>query len=297
MARYDWPTHRYDDPSALDVSADGSRVFVTGRSNGVGTRPDYATVAYDAATGAHLWVARYNDAANAYDYARAVAVTPNGARVIVTGYTEGLVGAADRSVTIAYSAVSGAHVWLRSFQGKAGSVAYSLALSPDGSRAYVTGTRVGVNLPVTTVAYDARHGAREWVARYDRNGQLPTFTSVSPDGSRVYVSARDATAAFDASSGGKLWADRPALDSVIGMALPGDGSHVYVAGTSSGNMDAVAYDPISGARDWTSTFGVPGTSLSATSVVTSPDGAKVLVTGYCVVGGNTDFVTVAFSTA
>jgi outer membrane protein assembly factor BamB len=49
-----------DNASSVGASPDGSRVFVTGRSGAPGSQQIYATVAYDAATGAELWVARYN---------------------------------------------------------------------------------------------------------------------------------------------------------------------------------------------------------------------------------------------
>ena len=51
-------------PSAVAVSPDGAKVFVTGVSYGSTSGGDYATVAYDASTGAQLWVKRYNGPAN-----------------------------------------------------------------------------------------------------------------------------------------------------------------------------------------------------------------------------------------
>jgi hypothetical protein len=47
-----------DQATALRVSPDGSSVYVTGGSTGPTTSEDYATVAYDASTGASLWVKR-----------------------------------------------------------------------------------------------------------------------------------------------------------------------------------------------------------------------------------------------
>ncbi len=46
LSRYDGPAHLRDDATSLAVSQDGTRLFVSGRSLGVHTRQDYATVAY-----------------------------------------------------------------------------------------------------------------------------------------------------------------------------------------------------------------------------------------------------------
>ena len=54
-------------------------MFVTGQSKGATPdtdSSDYLTAAYNAATGAQLWTARYNGPGT-YDYAQAVAVSPD----------------------------------------------------------------------------------------------------------------------------------------------------------------------------------------------------------------------------
>jgi outer membrane protein assembly factor BamB len=56
--RYKGPADQDDNATGVGVSPDGRTVFVIGDS--WGTYPDYATVAYDASTGAALWVSRYN---------------------------------------------------------------------------------------------------------------------------------------------------------------------------------------------------------------------------------------------
>jgi outer membrane protein assembly factor BamB len=92
-SRYNSPASLNDDASAVAVSPGGAQVYVTGASFTVATKDDYATVAYNAATGAELWVTRYNDPTNRVDAASAVAVGPDGAQVFVTGYTgTGLTG-------------------------------------------------------------------------------------------------------------------------------------------------------------------------------------------------------------
>src|SRR5207302_8926010 len=76
--RYNGPGNSDDGATALGVTPDGSTVFVTGTSWGSGTNVDYATLAYDASTGAKLWVKRYNGPVNNADVAAAVGVSPHG---------------------------------------------------------------------------------------------------------------------------------------------------------------------------------------------------------------------------
>src|SRR5437868_2939584 len=63
---YNGPANRTDDASAIVVSPDRSKVFVTGRAAS-SSGWDYGTVAYDLSTGAPLWVRRYNGAGNGND--------------------------------------------------------------------------------------------------------------------------------------------------------------------------------------------------------------------------------------
>jgi hypothetical protein len=75
---------------------------VTGTSIGSTGSPDEATVAYDASAGAQLWLKRYNGPAGADDYAYALAVSPSGSAVFVTGESFGSTSSFDYA-TVAYS--------------------------------------------------------------------------------------------------------------------------------------------------------------------------------------------------
>ena len=84
--------------------------MVTGNSDGVGTDSDYATVAYDIATGAQLWVARHAGTADSLDISQSVTVTPDGRHVIITGFMDNVESRRDYE-TIAYSLATGEQVW------------------------------------------------------------------------------------------------------------------------------------------------------------------------------------------
>jgi DNA-binding beta-propeller fold protein YncE len=96
------PATNADYGNAVAVSPSGGTVFVTGTSDGATSQSDYATIAYNAATGAQLWVKRYNGPANGNDWAGSLAVSPNGGKVFVTGGSTGP-GSGYDYTTIAYS--------------------------------------------------------------------------------------------------------------------------------------------------------------------------------------------------
>ena len=147
---YNGPGNGFDAASSVVVSPGGSRVFVTGASQGTRSGPDYATVAYSAVTGARLWVQRYNGPGNGNDAASSVAVSPGGSRVFVTGESRG--ATTTGYLTVAYSAATGARLWVQRYNGPGhgNDAAWSLVVSPGGSRVFVTGgsqgTRFGPGL-------------------------------------------------------------------------------------------------------------------------------------------------------
>ncbi|MGH3683044.1 MAG: CARDB domain-containing protein [Natronosporangium sp.] len=73
----------------MAVSPDGSAVFVTGHSLGIGTNADVATVGYQADTGAELWSARYNGPVDSFDGGNVLRVSPDSTRVVVAAHSFG----------------------------------------------------------------------------------------------------------------------------------------------------------------------------------------------------------------
>src|SRR5438105_411402 len=88
LDRYDDAFHRDDFGAAVTTSPDGSTVFVTGCSDCTFSS-DFLTVAYDASTGRVLWQRTYDGPDHLGDEATALAVSPDGSKVFVTGRSMG----------------------------------------------------------------------------------------------------------------------------------------------------------------------------------------------------------------
>jgi putative pyrroloquinoline-quinone binding quinoprotein len=324
VARYSGPGNRDDDPAALAVSPDGVTVFVTGNSWDSGTSNDYATVAYDAATGAERWVARYNGPGEGDDFAKALEVSPDGATVFVTGWSMGS-GTDYDYATVAYDEATGTEQWVSRYNGPGNNLdsATALGMSQDGATVFVTGSSVGSGTSddYATLAYDAATGTERWVSRYNGPGNRYDDTSalgVSPDGTAVFVtgSSQDsgahydyATVAYDASAGAERWVaryDGPAndADDAYSLGVSPDGGTVFVTGNSwgsgtSNDYATAAYDATTGAEQWVARYNGPGNGIDyAYDLEVRPDAATVFVTGYSEgSSGYLDYATLAYDAA
>ena len=204
VTRYDGPASDRDLAYAIETSPDGSSVFVTGESVGNGTSSDYATISYNAVTGASQWTTRYEQ--GDLDLALALAVSPSGDRVAVTGFSvnPGALTVIDRSAaTISYNAATGAQVWAARHTEVDGAAASELRFSRDGRRLYVAGLQngnvIGVggggvggqvgHAPALTLAYEAPTGAEIWATHYSgpAGDEGNSGLAISPDGAHVFV--------------------------------------------------------------------------------------------------------------
>src|ERR1044072_6977199 len=113
---YNGPGSSGDSALGVAASTDGTAVVVTGGGTGGSAFGDYATIAYDASTGALRWGKRYNGPGNAVDTAYAIAVSPDGTKVFVTGGSLGVSSDLDYA-TIAYDTSTGALVWGKRYNG------------------------------------------------------------------------------------------------------------------------------------------------------------------------------------
>jgi DNA-binding beta-propeller fold protein YncE len=305
---------------AMGMSPDGTRMYVTGWVFEPFRGYHYLIAAYDATTGTKLWSARHEPFGEYFKtaIAYALAVSPDGSRVFVTG----------KNGIVAYDASNGIQLWADpSFSYANSPFEVALVVSPDGTRVYEARSSSA------SVAYDAATGTRLWttpsgydlalspdgaivyvqhgdgVAAYTAAGGAQLWTNsgtgweksvaVSPDGTRVFVSRRqaegtDEVVALDARSGVELWTAQqstPAEVTLRDLAVSPDGSLVYATGLESTHRResgyiTEAYDSTSGAERWVARFNRPGdtngvylTWFKALALAVSPDGSRVYVTG------------------
>jgi WD40 repeat protein len=225
-----------------------------------------STVAYDAASGAQLWVG------NGPVDGNAVSTSPDGSRVFVAG-------SGPDYLTTAFAASSGKQIWSQQY-GRNGlyESAEALGVTPGGRRVLVTGTTAG-GLAFTTLAYDSRTGDQQWSSSYRTGGGTADDLGISPDGKRVFVAGtshnpahRNAqdydTLAYGVATGKEQWARRyggPGQRNYINyahaLAVSAGGSKVFVTGSSAGgfyfNYATVAYRASSGSKLWEKRYDGP----------------------------------------
>lgn len=245
VAVYNGPANGTD--KACDLALDGEGyVYVTGKSKGVGTYYDIATVKYNAG-GNQVWAARYNGPWNDEDIAAGLAVDAQG-NVYVSGSTFYPDGCDFNYCTIKYDC-SGNLLWDKHYGRELlFEVACDLALDERGY-VYVTGYSEELHDmgDYLTIKYSPG-GEQIWVARYDGpddDEDVATDLAVDDEGN-VYVTGCSsytstfldyATIKYD-SDGNLLWVGRydgPAnhRDEASALAVDTYGN-VYVTGNSRG---------------------------------------------------------------
>jgi outer membrane protein assembly factor BamB len=295
---------------SITVSPDGATVYVAGDLARAGFN-DYLVIAYDAATGAQLWLTTPLTDSSVAQF-QAVAVSPDSKTVYITGRRDFFGGHASKSYdTLALNAATGATVWNTNteFPAHVFHSLTSIAVSPDGATVFIAGSS-------GTVAYDAATGAQLWLDPYKQTyDRTRVSLAVSPDSATLYVTGGSNapgsssphywTAALSAATGAQQWqATYRGPDSNAGttaIALSPDGSAVYVTGSArqaSGLNEyaTIGYDAATGHQLWLANYRTANVNDNAAGLAVSPDGTTVYVTGTSIANYNTpaDYATVAY---
>jgi hypothetical protein len=315
----------------LAVSADGTRVFVAGEVAGQNPDSSYrnqaVTIAYDAATGKQLWLARYSGGAGERTYATKVATSPDGTRVYVAGGKLAQNGYTSDILLLIYDPISG-ELLRETHHPTSGVPPAGIVVSPDGSRVFVEEANLETLLNnALTIAYDAT-GTEIWTARFRGCDQFKCSSrpwyfepiTVSPDGSRVFVTSLSVnvaattefyTVAYNAATGAQEWAT--AYEANVGDCFCGpvvranpNGNEIYVSGYAhsalpinpgTGDATTIAYDPITGTQRWIAIHkeGIANTYISGMSL--GPDGTRLFLAGDEQAAGSTgDLIALAYDT-
>ena len=323
--RLDGPGQAGDTVNDLVVSPDGKRIYVTGYQTVSEAQLDYATVAYDAATGEQLWTSRYDDPVQGTDDARAIAVSEDGSTIVVTGQSRGEGTGLTDWGTVAYDAATGDQLWDVLRNGSEGQIDISGQVQIAGDTVIVSGVVSNTDRQGdwSTVAYDLATGEERWSADNGGAGtDTPQATAVSPDGSKVLVTGNVegatemdyATVAYDVTTGDEVWAahhDGTAhgTDVPWDVTISEDGSHAVVTGETTdsetkNDYTTIAYDMTDGEKVWSASYDATAAPDGANGVAIDrgPDGKRrVYVTGVSTasfdptgVDSNLDATTVAY---
>lgn len=289
-------TPAYDTFSAVAVSADGQRVFASGRSVGVDETFDWSTSAFDAKTGAELWRVRHASEDPLDEVSWTVDTSPDARTVYVGGYVD------HDAVVVAYDAASGALVWEDTFDADGDfDQVRQLTVAGDGTvyAAGQAGSRAtGDDLLVLSYGSD---GTRRWDAQVDRAQRNDWAWTLAVDGARTRVAVTGTsrstrgdkdilTVVFDAATGVREWMDAHdggagGDDTPAGVAFSPDGTQVYAGGTSReaypalGEYVVIAYDASTGQQTWRRLH-EHAYNDTATAMTVTADGARVVLTGY-----------------
>jgi hypothetical protein len=175
-----------DASNAIVLDAAGN-IYVTGESDGVGTRKDFATIKYDA-SGTQVWAVRYNNTlANDDDIALSIVVDGSG-NVYVTGKSKNQNATFDYA-TVKYNS-SGAQQWVQRHGAlNTNDVAVAVGVG-NGNRVFVTGTSKTTTQAdnLVTIGYNANNGNVLWTSSINgtSNGNDAAY-GLLVDGNNVLV--------------------------------------------------------------------------------------------------------------
>lgn len=310
--RYTGPAYGEHCPSAI-ATDDAGRVFVTGYSyGGASNLKDVATVGYDSASGALLWVNRFNGNGHSDDSGNALVVNSLG-NVVVAGFSSTVL------LTIAYSN-TGIPLWTNRYSFLTNGTGIAQAISADANgNVFVTGDSSNINgngNDTVTIAY-SNSGLPLWTNRYRKFGSLWGYTKaiVTSGVGNVFVSAYDSdgsnshndfatigysgmgvplwTNHYSAAGGFDNFAAASAVDAAGNVAVTGS-SHL---GSGPYDWATISYSS-NGLPRWTNLFNGFGNGNDGPKAVAVTTNGHIIVTGYTL-GSNDggECTTIAFDQA
>lgn len=277
--RYNGPGNGEDAARALVID-DAGNVYVTGRSIGIGTSFDFATIKYDN-NGNFIWERRFNSLFNGFDEATAIKLDKDG-NVYVTGF----------GATIKYDN-NGVLKWV--FTHSVNS--QSLALDKDGN-AYITGYRFSgfTSFDYATMKFNT-NGFQLWFKIYHAgNSDIAAALALDED-ANVYVTGQSdgigtskdiATVKYD-TDGNEQWVARYNNSPVNGWdeafaITTDDKGHVYVTGQSDGSGSAEDYVTLKykskGTLQWVARYNGPDNVFDRALAIGVDDKGSVYITGF-----------------
>lgn len=311
-AHYNGPANGDDFATAIALDGSGN-VYVTGKSSGVGTGFDYATVKYNSA-GVQQWAVRYNNPlANGDDEAATLLVDNSTSAVYVTGKSRGLTSGDDYT-TIKYNS-SGVQQWATRYNGlgngndKAVSIAFG-----TGNKLFVTGTAKGLlNNDIVSLRYNANTGTTTWTKIYNGTSNLSDacFGMVT-DGNDVFICGGTQMSLtngdyvlqkLSGNTGATQWTafyDGYGMDDAATSIIIDGSSNPVITGfsknTSTYEYHTVKYNS-TGVQQWVRKY-----NASISSPIVSPKIAVdpfnyYYVCGETFNGANTDFALLQYTTS
>jgi hypothetical protein len=195
-------------PAAMEVSPDGSKLYVVGGAEHISGRSfDITAVAFDTTSGQQGWMYRYDGPRqkSSFDgvwYNGPLEMSADGSRLAIAGYSTHLLGVNLQLdlATVFVNTADGQGLWATRYTAEnETNWVPSVALSPDASTVYVSApSRYAVNwqLPAryTTLAYDAADGTVAWTGRHSDGHSYANGSVLTPDGKTFVVTGMTADA-------------------------------------------------------------------------------------------------------
>jgi uncharacterized delta-60 repeat protein len=310
---YNGPAVDDDYGRAITTDAVGN-VYVTGRSFGIGTNRDIATIKYDP-DGNQLWERRYNGLGDYRDEPSAIAVDPFG-DIYVTGWCTGATTWYD--ILVLKYDPAGNLLWDAIYDGGFDSDhAQDLVIDSAGN-VYITGQSAGhgAHFDCITIKYDPS-GNKLWEARFDGVGHsFDSGREIELDSSGNVIitgfTARVAWTNFDFltikydADGNEIWRqiyNGPADGDDYGWTLVIDPSdNIYTSGLSTGigtgaDCTTISYDP-AGNQRWLATYNGPGNDQDQIYRSAIDANGNIVVTGRSMDAALVyDYITIAYDQA